>query len=292
MSNVSSINPVAAIAGGLAVACVVAPVLGTVALAKWLSAETEEEKDMLAAVRDKRRRGGPEADSQALKALGTALKVPESAIFGTLPASFEKHRWNEGAIRSGLQPPPSPVITARLHVRNMDNLLQSAIKLGYRPEPLLVASKPLAEQSQVLLAKPSGERLALQRTQTGHIAMSTVGQPERLHHLMRQHILDLVVDHLSSRMGMEVKLDRLGNGEVQVLGREQTGAKRGGPAVVRTRVQADGSLAVDVDQVKGNRCEEIVAGLAGAVGGRISGMRKKDSYWQLPGESTHTEVKV
>ena len=68
--------------------------------------------------------------------------------------------------------------------------------------------------------------------------------------------------------------------------------RRGDTAEVRTQVHTDGTVWVDVDKVKGNRCQEIVADLAGAIGGQVSSMTKKDAYFQLPGEPTEVKVKV
>jgi len=52
-----------------------------------------------------------------------------------------------------------------------------------------------------------------------------------------------------------------------------------------------GTTWVDVDQVKGNRCEELVRGLAEAVGGKVTSTQPKDAYFQLPGEPARTQVK-
>ena len=51
-------------------------------------------------------------------------------------------------------------------------------------------------------------------------------------------------------------------------------------------------VLVDVDKVRGPRCEGIVRDLADAVGGEISKMKKKDSFFQLPGEPAKAKVRV
>jgi adenylate cyclase class IV len=49
---------------------------------------------------------------------------------------------------------------------------------------------------------------------------------------------------------------------------------------------------VDVAKVQGNRCETIVRDLANAIGAEVKQTRKKDSYFQLPGEPAKTTQRV
>jgi len=81
--------------------------------------------------------------------------------------------------------------------------------------------------------------------------------------------LDRAVEHLASR-GMTVQMATLTNGEVQVLAREKDASRRGGAATVKTQVRTDGTAWVDVDCIRGNRCENIVSELAQAIGGEVS----------------------
>lgn len=90
---------------------------------------------------------------------------------------------------------------------------------------------------------------------------------------------------------MHVETARLSSGEVQIRAREQAG-RRGGAAEVKAQVRSDGRVWIDVDNIRGNRCEEIVSGFAEAIGAEVSGTKKKDAYYQLPGEPARTSVRV
>ncbi|MCA1614087.1 MAG: hypothetical protein LC800_08035 [Acidobacteria bacterium] len=169
--------------------------------------------------------------------------------------------------------------------------MRTAESLGYRVEPLAPSSVSLAEQPQILLRRASGERLAIARNDAGRLVVHTAGDRRRVQALVRQHTVERAVEHLTSK-GMGVQTAKLASGEVQILARERDRSRRGGAAEIKAQVSVDGIALVDVDKVRGNRCEEIVRDLAQAVGGEVSGMRKKDSYFQLPGEPAKTEVKA
>jgi hypothetical protein len=90
---------------------------------------------------------------------------------------------------------------------------------------------------------------------------------------------------------MDVRTATLPNGEVQILAREQSG-QRDGAAVIKTQVLADGTAWVDIDKIRGSRCQQIVQQIADTVGAEVRSCDKKDAFFQLPGEPTKTNVKV
>jgi len=222
------------------------------------------------------------------------------------------------------------ITTTRLTLRSLEPLLQSAQRLGYTPFPLhtpapssmtrtverlrshaaplsvprpssLVpstpglarVSTPLGGQapSTVLLQKHTGERLAIFRDK-GRLVVSTAGDLKQVHALMRQHTQDRVVEHLGKRMAMDIQTARLANGEVQISARETSLQHSDGQARMKVQVRQDGGLWVDVDGIRSNRCEHVVSGLAEAMGGEITSMRKKAAAFTLPGEPTRTRVQV
>lgn len=134
--------------------------------------------------------------------------------------------------------------------------------------------------------------MVIARTPEGSLTLGTAGDSQRVKSLLRQHTLDRTMEHLSARLGMDVRTVGLPTGDVQILATEKVVQRRVPPALVRTQVNVDGTLWVDVDQVKGNRCERIVNDLAQAVGAKVTDMKKKDSYFQLPGEPVITKVEV
>ena len=184
-----------------------------------------------------------------------------------------------------------PIVSIGLHLRNPESLIRSAERLGYRLEPAVSSFASLKEKPPILLRTASGERLAINRNAKGRIEVSTVGDGGRIKNLVRQHTLDKAVEHLA-RKGMAVQTARLANGEVQILARERDVSRRGRTAEVKAQVRTDGTTLIDIDCVRGNRCETIVSEFAQAVGGEVSELTKKDAYLQLPGEPTKTSVKV
>lgn len=268
MSNTSTVTPydsraMSAAVGvglGLAAVCVVGVAAGAIAVARWLAEETPEDRAAMDRIKGERRR--ERLRSRTVTAAGTS-------------ARHELPRLN----------------TIALHLRDAESLLRSAEKLGYQREPLVQPSPTLTEQPLVLLRGAAGERLAIERNATDRLVVHTAGDRSRVQALVRQHTLDQAVEHLASK-GMAVQTAALANGEMQILARERNASRRGGAATVKTQVRTDGTAWVDVDCIRGNRCENVVSELAQAIGGEVSSMAKKDAYFQLPGEPTKTRVRV
>jgi hypothetical protein len=263
MSNTSSVTPYDSTTSAgsstsiadAAVACAA----GVVAISRWLSEETEDDRGALERLKSERQR----------ELLGGSRPTPLL-----------------GAHRDSLN-----ITTVGLQLRNPKSLIHTAERLGYRVETLTHSSLSLPDQPQILLRRASGERLAIACGETGRLVVHTAGDRRRVQDLVRQHTVDRAVEHLASK-GMGVRTAKLASGEVQILARERDSGSRGGAAEVKAQINVDGTALVDVDKVRGNRCEEIVHDFAQAVGGEVSDMTKKDSYFQLPGEPAKTEVKV
>lgn len=222
------------------------------------------------------------------------------------------------------------ITTTRLTLPSLEPLLQSAQKLGYAPMPLSAPSPSLmtrtAERlgsistplsmrgsfslspstprlgdapaaiarrapSSVLLQKDTGERLAIFKDKDG-LMLTTAGDMKQVHALMRQHTQDRVLEHLGKRMAMDIQTARLANGEVQISARETSLRHGDGQARMKVQVREDGRLWVDVDGLRSKRCEEEISGLAEAVGGEITSMKKKLLGFTLPGEPARTRLKV
>lgn len=201
--------------------------------------------------------------------------------------AHSRARRAEVAVNCGGNRPPQSLRTAHLHLRSPDTLVQTALGLGY-----WVETAPLADSAgqATLLRSPTGQRLALAPNAQGRLTLLAAGAGAGLGELLRQHSLDRALAHLT-RQGMEVRTARLGTGEVQIVARETT-PKTGGAAEVKAQIRKDGSAWVDVDRIQGRRCEAIVAGLAEAMGGQASQVKKKDAWFQLPGEPAKTHVKI
>ena len=169
-------------------------------------------------------------------------------------------------------PRDTSITAATLHTRSSEPLRQTAEKLGYR------VIRPLSRDSQILLARPSGERLAIGHNDKGQVTVSA-NKESQVKKLVRCHTVDNAISHLRSK-GMSVQAQPLPSGEIQIIGREQR-ASHDGSARVTTNVRSDGSMLIDVDDLNSNRCESIVTELADAVGGNISDVKSKTGH-RLP----------
>jgi hypothetical protein len=145
--------------------------------------------------------------------------------------------------------------------------------------------------SVVCLQSVAGDRVAIVAGDNGRFFVHARGGHDSVRKVVRQHTVNQTLEHLK-RKGMVVEATTLANGELQIVAREQGAASTEGKAKVTTQVRADGSAEIDVDCVRGRRCEQIVSEIAEAVGGLVTSSNKKASYFQLPGESAKTRAKI
>lgn len=255
MSNTSTVTPYET--GAAVVACIAL----TAGLISWLAEGTPEERQADDRLKKQRRR----------EIVTTLAKVDRSGLGDTRPTAEIK--------------------AVGLRLRNANSLVRSAEKLGYRTEKLPKASNSMARPPQILLRHDSGERLAITKSNAGHLVVHTAGNTLSVESLVREHTVDRAVEHLKAK-GMSVRTGILPNGEMQILANEPTSPRQNSGAEVKAQIAVDGTVLVDVDKVRGNRCDNIVNDLADAIGGAVSGTSKKDSYFLLPGEPAKTSVKV
>ncbi len=266
MSNTSSITPYESsssssssgqVAGLAAVACVAA----AAGLVAWLAKESDQDREAKRRSKEQRRR----------ERLDSLSNVDRSRLVAASPVP--------------------EITTVNLRIRDAESLVESARKLGYRAEKLPHVSSQLVNQSPILLRGASGERIAITRSRSGGLDVHTSSRRPQVESLVRQHTVDRAIAHLKAR-GLSVQTGTLANGETQILANESQSPRQDGTAEIKAHINADGSVLVDVDKVRGNRCAEIVQDLAAAVGGAVCGCVKKDSYFQLPGEPTSTAIKL
>lgn len=279
MSNTSDISPYDASVGtgggaaaigacaGLVVVCAAGAFIGAAALAQWLAQETPEDRAAVDRLQEELRR---------------------DRIKGSIPTQDLSRIHAKDLSR--VHERPEMITTVNLHMCNLSPLVETARKSGYRLEPLVQPHKPLSEQPQILLRNDRGERLVIQRNEKNRLAVSTAGGRTRIESLVHRHSIDRAMEHLRSS-GMNVEIGRIANGEVQIIARERT-RKRGGAAELKAQVRKDGRVQIDVDKIQGNRCEEIVTQLAEAIGAEVSGVTRKEAYYQLPGEPAKTHARV
>lgn len=275
MSNVSQITPYAnqgqtsnAIADcigaaadciGVAAICVVGVTKAAQALAQWLGEVTPEDQAVLKNLEARRRQ--EQLDSMNLKPCFDTLQTPLS------------------------------LVSRDLLLKDADSLLRSAHHMGYRIEQPAAVLKDAMETSLTFLRGPANERLVIERNARDRITLHAAQDEKPIHRLVRQHTLDRTVEHLKAS-GMTFETTPLKTGEVQIQAKAQGLASQGRSATIKAQVHEDGSVHVDVDNVKGSQCEKIVRDFANALSGEVTGMKKKDAYFQLPGEPVKIKAKV
>ena len=262
MSNTSTVTPYEeqsesspSIMAGAAAAGIAGAVVGAVALANWLAEETQEDR----------------AAVQRAETESTQWKLTQATVRRSAPQ----------------------VQAVGLCQRDPDSLLRSAAKVGFYIRPTPVGMP--CESKLTLLRNAAGERLALERTEEGRIVLHAAAGRAPIEKLVQQHTFDRVEEHLESR-GMSVRTTRLTNGEIQLLATRAAGGSTpsgtSGAAEVRAQVRADGSAWIDIEKVRGPECQQLVAGIADAIGGRVASCNLKDAYYQQPGEPTRTKERV
>ena len=266
MSNTSSITPYSGsgssigAGAGIAAACVVSAVAVTASVAKWLIAETGEDREAVRDLKDRQREERLELYWPDLDIMDRCMK-------------------------------PMPFTTVNLNLRNVESLIRSAESMGYELVRQDRDTDPLEGRSYFLLQGSSGKRLVIEQNEDGRLAIHSAGEVDSIESLVQRHTLDRVVEHLAERC-TDVKTMVLSSGEVQILAKERDRGAPGGAAEIKAQVRPDGRLWVDVDKVKGNRCTRIVSDIARAIGAEVESMRRKEACFQLPGEPTRTKVKI
>jgi len=259
MSNTSAVTPIDTSASepSLVAACLAGAAVAPVALARWLSAETTEDREALADLEHTQRR-------ELLSA---------------------------GATRDAVDRVPADVLrisSTRLRTREIEPLVAAAERLGFRREPRVPSEGGLSDL--VMLIAATGERLALTRDATGRVNLHEAGSTRLAQRVTRRHTTDRVVAHQESR-GMHVTARDLGDGQVEIEAREKQEPGADGTRVVTT-VKGDGSAVVDIDGVCGDRCEKVVRGIAEAIGGVVTNTTRRPAFFQRPGESATVKVRA
>ncbi|MBX7136279.1 MAG: hypothetical protein K1X67_26720 [Fimbriimonadaceae bacterium] len=185
------------------------------------------------------------------------------------------------------------LVTARVSLRqgNAENLLNAAKSLGFSPVNAPDLGGNLTTSVELRNAK--GECIALQRV-GDRIDLSSANGLGAIHSVVRRTTLDLAQKHLQALSGGRVAIRQLANGEVELQAGEPAKGQRDGAALITARVDATGTARLDIENVRGARCEQVLAGFAKAVGGTARNKKLKPAYYKDPagpGEPARVKVK-
>lgn len=174
------------------------------------------------------------------------------------------------------------IASVSLKLRNPETLVKSAINLGFKLNTQTKA--PLQNQPRIVLVRPSGETLTIRKRETGGLAIETTkGNSSLINKVIEQHSIEQAINHLKGKCG-SVKVEKGNNGEYVIVGQEKNRGQKDGAARITVRVSKNGITKMDVSNIKGRRCEEIINRLTGAIGGECIEIKKKSEYFQLPAE--------
>ncbi len=216
--------------------------------------------------------------SVKLAAKGLTLNESEKAILKEIK---EEERKERAKLR---KPEKHEVTTIPLKLHTSDTLIMSAKSLGFRFQSPEVPGIPLHSQPSITLSKPSGETLTIKRATTGRLIIETPkNNVSTVENVVQRHTLNQAIRHLKKQCkSVQVKKGR--NGDYVIVGHEGSHGQKGGAARITTHVSKNGIATVDVSNIKGKRCEEIIRELARAIGGECVSSKKKSEYFQVPVE--------
>lgn len=169
-------------------------------------------------------------------------------------------------------------VSTVLNEKKFEPIIDSATRLGYKflnPEK----SELNVPSNLAFLQSKEGKRLVLEKSKDGNILIHTKENKENIHEVVRQATLDKVTNHFSKNE-MNPKITLLTNGDIQIQAKETPNIQSEDLAEITTNIKEDGSLFIDIENVKGKRCDSIVNELAESVGGRIQQTQYKTSYFQ------------
>jgi hypothetical protein len=166
-------------------------------------------------------------------------------------------------------------------------LVQAATDLGYRPVDVAGAVGSRLPVDRIALVNTQGQRIEL-RTQTNAVDLTGNAPTAALQAIVRQRTLRAVEQHLRSISGGKVQVGKRSDGSVELRAREMPSQRPDGDASVSVVVQASGDLHVDIDNIRGSRCESVLDGIAKAAGGRSRNKKIKPAYYEEDTSATST----
>lgn len=191
-----------------------------------------------------------------------------------------RYKEEERKERARLKIPETLQLTVvPLKLKTPETLVQSAANLGFKLQPLEMVS--VRTQPNIILSKPSGETLTVRRAETGRLVIEA-GNASIIQQVVQRHTIDQTISHLKKQCrSVEVKKT---HGGYIIVGQETNRRQKGGTAKIITHIQNNGVATVDVSNIKGSRCEEVINELARAIGGECVEAKRKSEYFQLPAE--------
>lgn len=174
-------------------------------------------------------------------------------------------------------------------------LIRAATELGYAPVKAAegctsarFAQSPSRVHRDVQLVNDLGERLSM-LVDGPSIRLEGSGSQA----VVRQRTLAAVSRHLQQMSGGRATSRRSQDGSLHLTATELPARNGDGNAKVAVIVDAVGNVKVDIENVRGQRCERLLGDIAKAVGGKVRNKKLKPSYYEAePGETARKRTRI
>jgi hypothetical protein len=178
---------------------------------------------------------------------------------------------------------------------DLASLVRAATELGYRrvdsstgDPSLRPGPVPSVDLSPVCLINAAGSRLSM-CVDGPSVTLEGIGSKA----VVQQRTLSAAFRHLNQMSGGKMTHHRLPDGSVQLKASELHCRQGEGSASVEVVVDVAGNVKVDIENVRGPRCERVLDDIAKAVSGKVRSKRLKPAYYQgKPGESTRARTRA
>lgn len=152
-----------------------------------------------------------------------------------------------------------------INTPSIDYVRKAAESIGYTARVL--------DSGNMVLSHKDGSLINISKTKQGKVTLSTL-KPDisPASKIVREHTAMMVYDFQRS-IGMTVQARRTQFGEITIEAESQNRQK------VVTDIREDGVAIVDVSGVKGKGCQEIINGIARAIGGGQIDTARKNEYF-------------
>lgn len=181
-----------------------------------------------------------------------------------------------------------PLVSASvtLKLRSMESFVRSAESLGFGLVPLNKPNIHLEAQPSVTLTRKTGERLIVQKNETGKLVVQTTGDLPTVQNsisatqnVVKKSNLDKVRKYLGNRC-KDVKVQQSADGVSEFVGVEnKTGS--GSQAKITVQIKGDGGVKVDVSNIKGKWCDVIIQDIAREIEGECIKVEHKSEYYHV-----------
>lgn len=152
-----------------------------------------------------------------------------------------------------------------INTPSIDFVRRAAESIGYEVKHI--------DHGSMVLSHKNGSLIDILKMETGKVTLST-RKPDiaPARNIVREHMAMLIYGYQKS-IGMNVQARRTQFGEITIEAQGKNQRK------VITDIREDGVAVVDISGVKGKGCQEIIAGIARAVGGKQIDTKLKSEYF-------------